>query len=369
MRKWITILTLLCLVSSVATAQKKIDELLSVRGLAIEAPRKEGLDRFIKFVEEELVPAHFNQLILRVDYNYDFKSHPELADENPLTESDVKRLVELCKRHGIELIPQINLFGHQSWAFETLNLLKVYPQFDETPHVKMDEEREGEEHKWPNDDGLYCKSYCPLHPEVHAVVFAMVDEMMDAFEAEYFHAGLDEVFYIGDDNCPRCGGLDKAELFAGEVNRIRDHLAMNDRRLMMWGDRLIDGKNSGIGGWEGSMNNTHRAIDMLAKDIVICDWHYNRAEPTAPLFALKGFDVVSCPWNRYEVAEKQVEGMIYFKENSNRALSERFKGVLQTVWSPAKPFLDRYYDRSEPSAVSDVDCVKNLILKFKELNE
>lgn len=57
-----------------------------------------------------------------------------------------------------------------------------------------------ETYKWPNDDGLYCKSYCPLHPEIHDVVLALVDEIMDAFEASTFHAGMDEVFYIGDPN-------------------------------------------------------------------------------------------------------------------------------------------------------------------------
>src|SRR5690606_40003133 len=99
----------------------------------------------------------------------------------------------------------INLLGHQSWAGSLGNLLKVYPQFDETPHVRMPEE-----YKWPNPDGLYCKSYCPLHPEVHAVVFALMDEICEVFETDAFHAGMDEVFYIGDDKCPRCGGRDKA---------------------------------------------------------------------------------------------------------------------------------------------------------------
>jgi hypothetical protein len=45
------------------------------------------------------------------------------------------------------------------------NLLVKYPEFDETPEVKMPEV-----YKWPNADSLYCKSYCPLHPKVHGVV-------------------------------------------------------------------------------------------------------------------------------------------------------------------------------------------------------
>ncbi len=58
------------------------------------------------------------------------------------------------------------------------------------------------EYEWPNEDGLYCKSYCPLHADLHEVVFALVDEIMVAFEADAFHAGLDEVFYIGYEHRP-----------------------------------------------------------------------------------------------------------------------------------------------------------------------
>src|SRR5690606_41157923 len=92
-----------------------------------------------------------------------------------------------------------------------------------------------------------------------------------------FHAGLDDVFYIRDDKYPRCSGRDKAELFAGEVTKISNHLQQNGRTLWLWGDRLIDGKQTGLGMWEASMNNTHRAVDMIPKEVVICDWHYDRA--------------------------------------------------------------------------------------------
>src|SRR5690606_9245170 len=165
-------------------------------------------------------PRDINLLVLRIDYRYEYKSHPELRSPNALSEAQVKQLVSLAQEKGIRLIPQINLLGHQSWAEKIGKLLEVYPQFDETPHIELPSE-----YKWPNDEGLYCKSYCPLHPEVHDVVFALVDEITDAFETDAFHAGMDEVFYLGDDKCPRCSGRDKAELFAGEVTRIRNHLA------------------------------------------------------------------------------------------------------------------------------------------------
>jgi len=343
--------------------KRYLDSILPVRGLAIAAPSVKGLDTFLKFIGEELAPANFNMLILRVDWNYDYKSHPELRDSNPLKEADVKKIVDVCLRHGIKIVPQINLLGHQSWAKNTGNLLRVYPEFDETPHVKT-EDYSG----WPNPDGLYCKSYCPLHPDVHKIVFALVDELTEAFETNMFHAGMDEVFYIGDPKCPRCSGRDKAELYAGEVTVIHNHLAESGKRLMIWGDRLIDGKTTGMGEWEASMNNTHRAIDMIPKDVFICDWHYERPDQTAVLFASKGFDVATCPWRRPEVAVEQLNDILRFRKNSSEQMSARFQGIIETVWSGADAFLRNYYSPEQNTQpLSDARTLKKLIEEFKKL--
>ncbi len=218
-----------------------------------------------------------------------------------------------------------------------------------------------EKYVWPNPDGLYCKSYCPLHPEVHDVVFALVDEICDAFEATAFHAGMDEVFYIGEAQCPRCFGRDKAELFAGEVTLIRNHLAQKGRRLWIWGDRLIDGKTTGMGEWEASFNNTCRAIDMIPKDVMICDWHYERPDQTAVYFAMKGFDVMTCPWRNPQNAVVQVNDMVRFRNSSARAMSSRFSGMVQTVWSGVGQFLDSYYGRrTENNENNPAACFKAL---------
>ncbi|MCC5939193.1 MAG: family 20 glycosylhydrolase [Lunatimonas sp.] len=350
---------------SFESAAIPLADTLPVRGFAIAAPKKGQVDRFVGFMDTELRRRGVNTLVLRVDFDYAYESHPELRGANPLSKEDIQRLVEAGKRNGIQLIPQVNLLGHQSWAGTIGNLLKVYPEFDETPHVQMPAE-----YKWPNDDGLYCKSYCPLHPEVHGVVFALVDELCDAFEADAFHAGMDEVFYIGDDKCPRCGGRDKAALFAGEVTKIRNHLAGRNRKLWIWGDRLIDGKETGIGMWEASMNNTHRAIDMIPKDVVIADWHYVRPVQTPVYFAMKGFDVVSCSWDQPEVGVKHVEDMLTFRAHNTNAMKDRFKGVMLTVWSSAEQFLDGFdkYKAEQGKELSEAEA-KNPWVTFVKMFE
>ncbi len=346
-------------------AQQDIDSIFPVRALAIAAPSPALVDSFVMFIHKELGPRKINRLVLRVDYRYQYKSHPELTDPDALGTREVKKIVEACRKNKIEIIPQINLLGHQSWATKVSKLLEVYPQFDETPHVKMPAE-----YKWPNEDGLYCKSYCPLHPEVHKVVFDLVDEVCDAFEASAFHAGMDEVFYIGDDKCPRCKGLDKSVLFAQEVNRVRDHLSLKGRQLWIWGDRLIDGRATGIGMWEGSFNDTHRAVDMIAKDVVICDWHYERPDKTAVYFAMKGLSVISCGWRNPQNAMEQVKDMKRFREGSTPVMKARFLGVMETVWSGVAPFFHEYYYPStvEPSKEQTYSVAKTFKEMFNEVS-
>ena len=313
-----------------------LDDILPVRGFAIEAPSPRGLDAFLRFIDEDLASAGFNLLILRVDWNYAYESHPELRDPNPLSREDAARIAAVCAAHNIKVVPHINLLGHQSWAKQDGALLRAYPQFDETPSVRTEDYSD-----WPNEYGLYCKSYCPLHPEVHDVILPVIDELCDAFGADTFHAGMDEVFYIGMDECPRCQGHDPAELFAGEVTLLRNHLSERGRKLMIWGDRLLDGELTGLGEWEASTNGTAGAIDLIPRDVFICDWHYERADLTGVYFAMKGLQVAECGYRDADICERQIDDLVRFRRQTPKETSGRLGGYIHTVWSGAGAFLNR----------------------------
>lgn len=332
--------------STFAEAQNfRLDSIFPVRGISLEAPFPKAVDSFVTFINDELAPRHVNTLVLRVDYRYQFTSHPELVDTFPLSRADVKKIVAVARKNNIRIVPQINLLGHQSWASHLGKLLQEYPQFDETPRVQMPAKYE-----WPNPDRLYCKSYCPLHPDVHKVVFDVVDELLDAFEADAFHAGMDEVFYIADPDCPRCQGHDPAALFAGEVAKINDHLKESDRELWIWGDRLLEGKISGLGMWEASYDNTARAIDMIPKDVFICDWHYERPEKTAVIFATKGLRVATSPWRKPEVTAQQIKDMAQFRKDATPQVRDNYAGIVQTVWTPTSPLMaEAYKMKADPN--------------------
>ena len=112
----------------ISTAQVHLDSIMPVRGLCIGAPNSQEVDLFVKFISEDLKSMGVNTLVLMVDFGYAYESHPELRAENPLSKSDVKKLVAACQDANIQIIPQINLLGHQSWH-ETVNpLLREYPE-------------------------------------------------------------------------------------------------------------------------------------------------------------------------------------------------------------------------------------------------
>lgn len=331
---------------------------LPVRALHLSAPGRNGLPAALAFIGGALPKEGVNTLILEFNYGYNFKSRPEFADPSALGHDEVRQLARACREKGIELIPQINCLGHQSWAKRTARLLEKHPEFDETPG------------KYPENKDIYCRSYCPLHPEVHKVLFDLITELVEACEAKSFHVGMDEVFILADPDCPRCKGKDPAELFATEVKTLHAHLKTLNCRLWIWGDRFLDGKSTRLGKWEASENGTAPAIDLVPKDIVICDWHYDAAPETARFFAGKGFDVVSCPWRKPEVALAQLRHMRALRADADPAVARRALGMVQTTWCGFSAFVKAYNARSsenagEGSAAESAECFSRLFAEMR----
>src|SRR6266436_5514853 len=247
----------------------------------------------------KLAEMGINTMILEVDYNFAFKSHPELRrGSNPITREGARRFAATCRKLGIRLIPEFQSLGHQSWKGETFPLLTVYPSFDSTPEA------------FPGNQGVYCREWDPLNPNVTGIVFQLMDEIIDAFHADALHVGMDEVFLLGSDLSPSTRGKDPAELFAKAVNDIYRHVVRQRHvEMLMWGDRLIDGKKDALGEWEASENGTASAIDMIPKDIIVCPWHYEPldAYPSIPMFLDKGFRVLPTGWNKVDATTELIE--------------------------------------------------------------
>ncbi len=268
-----------------------------------------------------LAKLGINTLIAEVNYNFAYDSHPELREANPVSKEHARRLAQAGKDESIRVIPQFQCLGHQSWAEHTFALLRVHPEFDETPG------------QWLDNKGIYCRSWCPQHPGVNPIVFDLFDELIETFQADALHVGMDEVFLIASEFCPRCKGTDPAARFAQVVNDYHAHLV--DKRgveMLMWGDRLLADADTGYGKWEASANGTDPAADRIPKDIILCDWHYEMLKEyrSVPILLNKGFRVWPGGWRVVENVEALID---YAKPYKN----ERLLGYLCTTWGTVKP--------------------------------
>lgn len=365
--KYLLFLCILIHISNNTTAQEDWNK-LPVKGLLLSAPRTADIPLFCRFIREALPKEGVNTLAIRFEYAYLYKSHPELAGDYTLSREDVKQIVAACKAAKVRLIPTMNLLGHQSEQTEMLPLLKHYPQLDESPDYNPPV-------PW-KDAGMfdfYSKSVCPEHPDLLKIFFPMMDELVEVCEADALHVGLDEVWIMGYDKCPRCGGRDKAELFAAYVNKLYNHLKAKNCQMWMWSDRLIDGKTTGLLAWQASMNNTHRAIDMIPKDIMITDWKYEDAAPTATYFAIKGFDVLASPCGNTDAALAQLKQVYLVRNNGARTsfsgtISGRMKGVFETSWIAPREFIEAYYGKTgyKQGVYDNVNTFKKLFAEIRK---
>ena len=297
------------------------------KGIVLTAPLTDQVDDVVEFIDKYLAPNGCNLVVLQIRYRYKFKTHPECWGYDPLSFEDVKKIVAVCKKNNIKLVPKMNLGGHQSgrhndpvdgilhgWGKNRPDfrdaVLRAYPDFDEQPNEKI---------------VFYSRSLCLTNPLVKLLICELIDEILDVFEADTIHIGCDEIFNIG--LCEECKKFNNAKLFANWINGLNDHVAKRGAHLMMWGDRLLNNKEINFGGCESSNNGTHDAINMISKDVTICDWHYESQTefPSVDIFAKAGFRMFVSPMR---VKEHALNFINYAIEHDKGHI----EGLLYTTW-------------------------------------
>ena len=169
-----------------------------------------------------------------------------------------------------------------------------------------------------------------MNPKTNEIVFALIDELIDAFEAKAFHVGMDEVFLLSSEHAPSTKDLDPADVFAKVVNDLHGHIVkQRGLTMLMWADRLIDGDEFNMGEWEASKVGTAPAVDKIPKDIILCPWHYEMREKyeSLPMFMEKGFRILPASWKNTDATLALIR---YARANQTE---DRLVGHIFTTWS------------------------------------
>ena len=264
-----------------------------------------------------LAAVGVNVLVVEVNYSFEFQSHPELRNRHYITRATAHELATAARTCGIRLIPEFNCLGHQSFGRRIEPLLRVHPEFNESPTLSL------------SDTNVYCLEWCPLAPGLNPIVCSLIDDIVQGFEADAIHVGMDEVYLLGTAGCPRCRGKDPAELFAAQVNTLHDHIVgVKKWQMLMWADRVIGPKFQGYSRYDNARNDLSAAVDSIPRDIVLCDWHYEWRTnyPSVPYLTGKGFQV-------WPTGFMPLTAALAFSDFSQHQTNALVLGWLATTWN------------------------------------
>lgn len=244
----------------------------------------------VKFMEHQLRMAAACKLNYAVVENWgtfpsERRPYMSWGGARNVPKAEIRRLAELAKELGVTVIPQLNVFGHGAmarWVSGKHAILDAHPEYQ------------------PLFEPYGGWNWCLTNPEVLRVQKDLIDEMLEAWgNPPFFHIGCDEA---EPPSCSRCCVGAYRTVVSRHVGAVVAHLRARGCRALMWHDMLLRRGDARFAGFycKGAAD-AEALLDSLPKDVVICDWFYRDAcaeYPTLDYFKAKGFDVVTCPWDR-----------------------------------------------------------------------
>ncbi|MBN2781427.1 MAG: family 20 glycosylhydrolase, partial [Candidatus Marinimicrobia bacterium] len=158
-----------------------------------------------------------------------------LAHPHAFTPEDIKKLTAYAGSRGIDIIPELEVFGHTRYI---------------TDHP-------GYEHLFLGDrsGNISFNALDPINPESAALMRSMIAAAADMFPSRFFHLGCDEV-NLSALNLPK---EREAQVWADYVNTLIAFAHEAGKMPVIWNDHLQ--KNDAI-------------AQRLRKDVVLMEWNY-----------------------------------------------------------------------------------------------
>jgi len=239
---------------------------LRYRGVMLDISRRKvpTVDT-LKELVEVLSAYKLNVLQLYTEHTFQFARHPKIgAGCGSLSSEDILVLDEYCRRHHVELMPNLQSFGH----FRNTLALPEYQHLAETELL------------W---------TLSPAFEESYTLLDELYGDMLPSFTSTTFNVDCDETWDLGR-------GATKAQaeeigvgrVYLNHILRVRELAARYGRRIQVWGDILL---------------HYPELIAELPEDVTLLDWHYEAADeyPTARAFGESGRTFWVCPgtssWN------------------------------------------------------------------------
>lgn len=218
-----------------------------IRGLMVDAGRvpekMEYYRRVVEFCAEwELNALHFR---LADDQGSALKFATVaglVTHRNAFTPEAMRGLAEYGRSHGVDVIPELESFGHTGYITRSAKYAHLA---DESPEGTAE-----------------FTGVIPVSGETLALFARLYAEVAEIFLSPYLHTGCDEVNWGG--SAASRAALKKqsrAQIWAEYLNKLNGMVRSHGRQMIVWGDFVL--------------HKEPEILPQLAKNIVIMDWQYS----------------------------------------------------------------------------------------------
>ena len=253
----------------------------------------------------------FNELQLYIEHTFAFRDHQTVWNEfSPITGSEIKEIDRYCKDRFIELVPNLNSFGH----FERWLRHEPYKKLAECPEgFQRDEPFMVRDHGSvlkPNQDSL-------------KFIDSLYEEYLPHFSSSKFNVGLDEPWELGQGwSRSKVQEMGKHTVYLEHLKGILNLVEKRGKSMEFWADVLLEKPENAkhlpssaspiIWGYEAD-----HPFDEESRNVASCGLNFSLAPGTAN-------------WRSFSGRWKTVtQNLISACENAKKHQAE---GILLTTW-------------------------------------
>jgi hypothetical protein len=212
---------------------------LKLRGMMLDLRMQTySMDYILRFIR---TLAHYKINTLVIEYSDKFPYTGEyevIRNKNCFSETDVKKIVQYCHDHFIEIIPFLQSFSHMEYILRS------------------------EKYRYLREVDQYDSQICPLHPDSLKVTGDLLQQIARLHRySQHISIGGDEPYHLG--KCARCSDYaakyGKGGLYIYYVNELYKIAAGMGISTSTCSDKLMAYPYT---------------LDLLNKNYTVFDWDY-----------------------------------------------------------------------------------------------
>ena len=272
------------------------------RGVMLDVSRcKVPTMETLKQLIDRLAGMRINQVQLYIEHTFAFAKHESVwHDASPFTHEEILELDDYCKDRYIELVPNLNSFGH-------LNRWLKHPEYTHLSEVP---------------EGLHPDCLAPNQASLNFLE-ELYDEYLPHFSTTLFNVGCDETWQLGKGRSKKAAEKTSVtKVYLEFLKKIHKLVSKKGSKMQFWGDIIL---------------HQPELIKELPKDIVALNWGYDADHPykkECPAFASSGIEFWVCPgtssWN--SITGRTDNCLTNLGESAKYGSKHGATGYLNTDW-------------------------------------